>query len=762
MIRTTGLQFAHSVLRQLTERRTGIAAALLLAPLSMAVPAAYADDVPALAAPGAAAPEEPGKAPAPAAAPEEAGPGLTGLFPEESPRSLDFDAFGNLGENWADWGEKAALEVSELYGGEAATVAEQRKLIDSLRSRLRVMQAALNDPAYEVIHTSLTGLYGRLTRRVDLAEAILDTLALDPSEIGQPGLQAAGAEVLAALGQVEQHLSQYEKGEAWFPWLGGDKVPAAAKAGWSADVAVPILSAVREKLNFKAEGDAQAQFLAAQPFRQLDQAIGNYLNAAGSIPQGDSWVEPLRADLSRLVAAAEAYEQDATAGAAADLRAAYGSLSRTAPDGGAAVTAVLRRYYFNDNFEMILSENLLDRLVYDHDQRAGCIYDFVLGAQVTGHQITNSRAGIDVLPSSNGARMQITLNGTVHSNSRGDTSQATVFTTGNHSFYGSRPIYFDGHRFAAGQSLINVNARNITRGVETKYDWIPIIGSIANKKARQEVARRQPEAEAITANKIASQVYPEFTSKIDGSLADANRDLETDLNKRLRATGLYPETRYASSSDQFVRVSGRVWKDGELAGSYEPPPFVPARSLTLQIHESLLNNMADRWGFAGRTMTEDEVNQELEAYFSTLLGRKVSFSDREPGEGPNIYVFDKSDPVRFKVEDGVVNLIIRAAFRQEGKEDIPTQIVTIPLTYGVDGSKIVTERGIVRIEPAETPESTARQIARAGVIRKKIESSMGTETRENTIELDAANNRKVTLFINKITTLNGWVTVFAD
>lgn len=770
MIRTTGLNWLPAM--RLAVSRGACAAALLLAASSGFSGSARADDkLPLLSAPGAAAPENKpaaeaaapenaADAPAPAAA-EDSRPGLTGLFPAESPRSLDFDAFAALGESWAEWAENAAVDVSALYSGDAPTVAEQRKVIDTLRSRLRVMKVALGDSSYSQIHTPLVGLEGRLTRRVDLAEAILDTLALDPAAAAQPRLVAAGQGVTSALASVETHLRGFNGGEVWLPWMGANGVATAAKAGWAPETAVPLVTGIRAKLN-APQGEEQQKFLAAKPFRQLDAAIGGYLDTVASIPTGNDWVEPLRADLARLVAAVEAYETDATAGAAADLRAVYGSLTRTAPDGGARLTQTLRHYYFNDNFEMILSENLLDRLVYDHEQRSGPIYDFVLGARITGCQFSSSRAGIDVLPSTNGALLQVTLNGTVHSDSRADTSQATVLTTGMHSFHGSRPVFFDGERFSAGQALINVNARNFTRSVETKYDWIPIIGSIANKTARQEVARKKGQSEAIAADKIAQKVYPEFVSEIDRSLADANRDLQTDLNHRLRQTGLYPETRYASSSDQFVRVSGRVWKDGELAGSYDPPPFVPARSLTLQIHESLLNNMADRWGFAGRTMTEVEVNDELEAYFSTLLGRKVDFGEPEPGDGPNIYVFDANDPIRFKVEDGIVNLVIRAAFKQEGKEDIPTQIVTIPLVYSVEQGKIVTTRGVVRIEPAEKPESTARQIARAGVIRKKVESSIGVETRDNSINLDAAGNRTVTVFVKKITTLNGWVTVFAD
>src|SRR5262249_23689680 len=164
-----------------------------------------------------------------------------------------------------------------------------------------------------------------------------------------------------------------------------------------------------------------------------------------------------------------------------------------------------------------------------------------------------------------------------------------------------------------------------------------------------------------------------------GSNGKANPEFAKRVSS-LRELNLYPDAKSWSTTDNDLKVSTRLMTTTELGGSEPNPALVLGRGATLLFHESFMNNAADRLDAAGQTLTEDELKAKLEDNFSKLLGREVKFkkeekpaTDEEPL--PRTLVFDKADPIRVSVADGALILTLRVGLKQEGKEDIPTQIV---------------------------------------------------------------------------------------
>ncbi|HSG69740.1 MAG TPA: hypothetical protein VLA12_04965, partial [Planctomycetaceae bacterium] len=65
-----------------------------------------------------------------------------------------------------------------------------------------------------------------------------------------------------------------------------------------------------------------------------------------------------------------------------------------------------------------------------------------------------------------------------------------------------------------------------------------------------------------------------------------------------------------------------------------------------------------------------------------------------------------------------------------------------------------------RVSPVERPENLNVQIARAGIIRKKIGSALPTKELDGNIELEPAEGSEAepsVLHIREISTLNGWL-----
>ena len=121
--------------------------------------------------------------------------GLRGILPEFVPLGLLEDDFLTLGESWASWSKDASADVAALYEQQDLDVDGQRAALDKLEKRIRTMEKALANKSYTAIFEPLATINGRLSRRVSVATAILDTLEMNPEAAHKAKVDAAGAEV---------------------------------------------------------------------------------------------------------------------------------------------------------------------------------------------------------------------------------------------------------------------------------------------------------------------------------------------------------------------------------------------------------------------------------------------------------------------------------------------------------------------------------------------------------------------------------------
>ena len=705
--------------------------------------------------------------PQPAAAPkaaEEGEVGLQGMLPEEVPPGLGEDDFSALGPNWQTWNEEMMTLLLGLYAPEQPLdLAAQRAQLARIDAKRRTMAKLIDDPAYAVIRDALVSLNGKLLRRLEVANAILKTLELDPTAAFANRTVEAGKGVLTALTALESDVNAFSGGAAWLDYVKGADLRTALGPDGKAEAAAELANAVTAKLKKRDTLSPEAQQFASRPaFLALEASLDRYLAEVhrANVP----YVSNLRSKLAELVGAIERYEAANLVGDAGELKSALYNVRFYAADGGALIEPVVRTHYLNYNMQALISESLMAKWVSDSKLEYAPVRYYALGAHVLGWSTTRAYVSFDLKPSDDGSRFEIKVQGQSHTNTRGYTDRATIQSIGNHTFYATKSGMFDGEYFRTQQAAVSVNPSTAPVAASTKYDWIPLFGRIARSVAMDQAWARNGEARAVAADRMLRRVGPQIDSQVDTSFADATRDLQTDLFVRLKNAGLYSQTNKILSTEDMMRVSSRVGLDDEPAGAAPEAAFPPGNGVTLNIHESLLNNGANRWGFAGRTMTELQVRQELSDYFSALTKKKVDFvKDYNPkAEGPNIYAFDPKDPVRFQIDDGQVNLIIRAAFKEEGKDDIPPQIVTIPLVPRLEGENIIIERGTVKVAPVNKPDQVALQLARAGIIRKKIETQFPPKKETRKIELTRTNKSPIVLWVMKIKPINGWLSVWAE
>ncbi len=684
---------------------------------------------------------------------EPAEVGLSGILPAETPDGLTFDDFLDLHEDLDEWGEQAAEKVAELYESEEPLdLAAQRALISELRGQIQFMDKSAADKKYAAAASRLRSLSSRLDRRLDVAEAILGTLGVDPNAAHNETVASAKNAVVSANADLKKYLDgKAEKGKSWIAFA---RVNDLVEWGKTDGTDLAVLESVSKRLASKDMlSDAQRKFLSKKLFTDLESAVNDYVSVASKpAPKADAGTAKLRTALGDLVTAIEGHEADGSKEAAFTARDAYRAVLDAAPDGGKLISGVMRSHYFNYNLQVVTTEAFANKFVAQSRTDSGPVRDFILGANVYGNQTTDTTVGIDFKPSSSTAKFSLTLDGTTRSRTRGVTSQATIFTSGYHRFWANKPLTYDGKKLSATAATIRVNANNTTTGAQT---GIPIIG---NSIAVSEARKKKGQSEAIARSRVRDRVLPEFNKEVDKLVADTNKDLEGKLNEKLKETGLYPSASLFLTNESFMRISTRTSNEDELAGGTPPASSVPKGGISLQIHESLLNNAIDKMALRGEELTQKQVIEEFEESLSFLLGKDLNLASDEEDkkdEKPIKYVFDKDDPIRFKIDNGELRLSIKAGFKQEGEEDIPTQTITIPLSLTVKGANIELKRGTVEVAGSRL------NIARTAVIRQKLESAIKDRTIDGNIDVKSKEKGKkdIALKVNSIDATDGWLTV---
>ncbi|MCA9051677.1 MAG: hypothetical protein KDA89_23225 [Planctomycetaceae bacterium] len=498
---------------------------------------------------------------------------------------------------------------------------------------------------------------------------------------------------------------------------------------------------------------------------QLHRRI-RLVRAAVQALQASSADDDLRALVNDLaLRAAVDFENTGRGDHAAIVRRRYDQLRQQYPAVYAKLNPVLLDDYMNYNLHFVLSEPMLSRLVTDFRTDSGNVADCILGAWVTGCQVTDTMVRADVKPSSGTASFQLIVDGKTRSDTQGRKDPATVYTHGDHSFTITKPTYFDGERITTGTGCIDVNARNQTVGLRTDYDRIPILRGIVRKIAWKEVQKKHGESQAIAARKLADQALPAFEREVGQKFDEANRNFQTNLLQKLRDKDLAPETYSARSSETHYAVSSRTMPAAHLAAPNPPYLEPPRRGVAVQMHESVLNTTIDSLGIGGE-MAPTELITKIEKSLSEFLDRKVSLMDESaPPDDKTLFVFADSDPIRVRFDEGQVVFILRTGFRQtERNRVIPPHVFEIPVGIELSDGHLhliapdTSTRGILGLYYTAIEGRTNVQ---ARVIAKQLLEKTFKEPRtkiDGNLEINSADNRKLRLRVTKFEITDGWVT----
>lgn len=641
-------------------------------------------------------------------------------------------------------------EFSKVAGPLLRTLFDDQKSSDERQKSATELRSLVNN--LSAATTVKDSLRRRLQRRIDLISA-----SIDASQASLEGSSTAAPNLPNAASTIVTWLTTIPNGNSWVSYLHLEELQKA-------DVRVDVLKQVSQNLTPSSSMDASQKSFASKPqLQQLKQTVDKMIRRAGFENDADAALGEQKHLVETLVASLLRYEHDQLGSEAEQARAAWRSLRNDYPTAASRLRSVVNDNYFNHNLHFVVSEELLSRLVSDYRSESGCIAECIMGAWVTGSQNTNVDLCADIKPSSNRAMFDMNVNGSVHSSTVATKSPATIWSQGNNSFWMNKSVFFDGRNVTSTAATFSVNTNSQVTGLKTKFDGIPIIRRIVRNIATQKIAESKPQSEALTAQKIRDAALPKFEDEANNQFSTANSTLNkmfTSLEQR----GVAPDSTSARSSNTHMALSSRTIGLQRMGGSLQPPSALIATGAAVQLHESALNNAIDALGFQGRTILEKDIARELEIALSDLFQRDIKLTDGEAEpvktdeepEPPTSFVFSKSDPIRVHFDKNQITLVMRAGVIQTGKDEIPEQIITIPIDMSLQGGKVVLEPGKIGVASREETDRL-KQITRANQIRRILSNRLVRRELKNTIDLQAAGDKTLPLTVTMIQLVDGWL-----
>lgn len=454
---------------------------------------------------------------------------------------------------------------------------------------------------------------------------------------------------------------------------------------WNEYLELGDLRALSGQANAETERrrTAAQKFLARLTSPVLDDSQRLFL--AGSFDDGTIdairlWArEPV--DLRRSMEMLDAYQRERQGYHASQLARAIRNLGWRDEEAARLLAATMDEQLRGPNLRISISDEFLNRLLPAHQELAAPVRENVLGADVRGHSRIANRLQIRLIPDPERIQLRLESIGLVRSRTEASQRGITVGNEGDSRFQVFKRLAIGRNGIQSDQPLANVSSSSRVVSLRSEYDSLPIIGWMARKLASKQIAERAPIADRLVENRIRSEASRRMEDEIDLHLSTMRQFLTENLINPLTSLELEPTPTEMRTTEDRIIMQYRMAGRDQLAGTTARPLGLQGSLLSMQLHESLFNNLLARIELAGESFTGDE----LVAHLGAVFGEQVHPDERIADAEWNLE-FAPHDPVALHFDDGrcVIELNLRGLRVGKGKtwKNLTVQATYTPIVEG--------------------------------------------------------------------------------
>ena len=313
----------------------------------------------------------------------------------------------------------------------------------------------------------------------------------------------------------------------------------------------------------------------------------------------------------------------------------------------------LQRHYRRENFCVAVSEKLINNLVPDLPDSSEPYQDQILGAQVYGQNEISNTIRIKLLPDANQVSLRLETDGEVRSRISAQQSGVTVHNVGNSRFKVMKRLVFGRYGVSQESAQSSSEVNNQIVGIRSRMDGVPLLGWLTRKVAQQKIQQQAPATQQITKSKLEHQAKQRFEQEVHTNLMQLRNYLNNKILEPLIAMDLDPDPVVTNTTSERIEMRYRLaGRDQMAANSIRPDP-IPGSLMSLQIHESAINNMVQRIEIAGKDFNPVGLQEHLQRVLGVNLFASAHQIDQKVE-----FQFAPFDPVRVDFEDNQIALSI--------------------------------------------------------------------------------------------------------
>ena len=425
-------------------------------------------------------------------------------------------------------------------------------------------------------------------------------------------------------------------------------------------------------------------------------------------------------DVSDLLAAIEQYEYSRLYSDAAKIASVIDPLLSSKNEAQRELGEVIDLYYRNANVRLVASEDFMNRLLPTSRDQASRIDDYILGVPVWGNSLTHTKLQTRLIPDPHHIRIGMEVCGRVYSDTVASSRRVYMYNEGETGFLVRKLILIDHQGVRAKPSVVGAIGQNELVDVESDYDSIPLVGAWVRKAARKKHAEEHDEALSEMEQRIAFQAKQTFDREFDPKLRKGIDRFYYELWKPLDSLGLDPTAIQLSTTEQRATGRLRLGHSGQITGFSARPRALSNSMLSMQFHESAINNGLYQLELEGKTFSL----HDLYLHLMKKTSRPVNEVPDSMSENV-VIAFATKDPIRVYCDNGALTLTVAVRQITKGSR-YKWSNLRISADYGIvtDGAKAyLTRQNSIRLEGKKL--RTRDQIALRGVFSKLL--SRGTQ-----------------------------------
>lgn len=578
-----------------------------------------------------------------------------------------------------DWQREVSYHLQQLQGLPSIAAPESSELLTVL-SRLaqQGLNAAERLDDREVQLVALRTAQA-LSRRIDVWQAahlatLSDATALptvgSTSPSGDTG-PSSPVDVQFCIAAVAAELTGLEDGESWSRFLLLDELSAACREA----------SDTRRRL-------ASQRFLSRLDWFGLTPTQQAWLNRdtisalAGAVRP---WaVGPV--DYAALLGQLERQETDTIDLGGIDVARGAQSLRFASSVEAVELADAIDRHYRNANVRLCIADQWINRLVPEVDARVQPVRQRILGADVRGTSQIRFTVAVRLVPSPDSWKLQFETVGSVVSNTASRNGPVSIRSISDADFNSVTPLEIRRAAVDVNSTQVRVDSQTRVRGIDTDYDSVPLLNSLVREIARSRYKSSAPVAKRIQHGQIGDGVGGEIDRRLRDQLDQGADKLSRHITGPLAYLGLNPKVLDMQTSADRLTARYRVGGDWQLA-AFTARPRAPSDSfLSLQVHQSALNNTLERVLPQGQPVAVSEIIGQLHQQFGFDPTAMASEMDADDSAADTLIQFNSTRPVTIEIEDGLLWVTLRVQrLHRTQSIDLRRFIVRVCYRCEVDG-----------------------------------------------------------------------------